>query len=164
MADRLARRHAGTGYPMTTIYVLNGPNLNLLGTRQPETYGHATLADVEALCRESAAAHGLSVEFRQSNHEGEIIDAIHEAGRNKAAGIIINPGGYSHTSIAILDAVLGVALPTIEVHVSNIHAREIFRHRSYVSRGAKAVICGFGIDGYRLAVLGLVQMLGAKAR
>jgi 3-dehydroquinate dehydratase-2 len=149
---------------MTTIYVLNGPNLNLLGTRQPETYGHATLADVEALCRESAAVHGLTVEFRQSNHEGDIIDAIHEAGRNKAVGIIINPGGYSHTSIAILDAVLGVALPTIEVHISNIHARESFRHRSYVSRGAQAVICGFGIDGYRLAILGLAQTVGTKAR
>ena len=149
---------------MTTIYVLNGPNLNLLGTRQPETYGHATLADVEALCRQSATTYGLSIEFRQSNHEGEIIDAIHEAGRNKAAGIIINPGGYSHTSIAILDAVLGVALPTIEVHISNIRARESFRHRSYVSRGAKAVICGFGIDGYRLAILGLAQMVGAKAK
>jgi 3-dehydroquinate dehydratase-2 len=148
---------------MTTIYVLNGPNLNLLGTRQPETYGHATLADVEALCRESAAAHGLSVEFRQSNHEGEIIEAIHEAGRSKAAGIIINPAGYSHTSIALLDAVLGVALPTVEVHISNIHARESFRHRSYVSRGAKAVICGFGIEGYRLAIQGLAKIVGAHA-
>lgn len=148
---------------MTTIYVLNGPNLNLLGIRQPETYGHATLADVEALCRESAAAQGLAVEFRQSNHEGDIIEAIHEAGRAKAAGIIINPAGYSHTSVAILDAVLGVALPTIEVHISNIHARESFRHRSYVSRGARAVICGFGIEGYRLAILGLAKMVGATA-
>ena len=148
---------------MATIYVLNGPNLNLLGTREPEIYGHATLADVEKLCRATAERFALALEFRQSNHEGEIIDAIHEAGRNKAAGIIINPGGYSHTSIAILDAVLGVALPTIEVHISNIHARESFRHRSYVSRGAKAVICGFGIEGYRLAIQGLAKMVGAHA-
>jgi 3-dehydroquinate dehydratase-2 len=145
-----------------TIYVLNGPNLNLLGTRQPETYGHASLADVEKLCREAAARRSLTVEFRQSNHEGEIIEAIHEAGRAAALGIVINPAGYSHTSIAILDAILAVAIPTIEVHISNIHTRETFRHHSYVSRGAKAVICGFGIDGYRLAVDGLAAMVGAK--
>jgi 3-dehydroquinate dehydratase-2 len=145
-----------------TIYVLNGPNLNLLGTRQPETYGRASLADVETLCRESAACFGLTVDFRQSNHEGEIIDSIHEAGRTAALGLVINPAGYSHTSVAILDAVLGVAIPTIEVHISNIHMRESFRHHSYVSRGAKAVICGFGIDGYRLAVEGLAAMVGVE--
>jgi 3-dehydroquinate dehydratase II len=147
-----------------TIYVLNGPNLNLLGTRQPETYGHATLADVEKLCREAATRFGLTVEFRQSNHEGDIIDAVHEAGRTAALGLVINPAGYSHTSIAILDAILGVAIPTIEVHISNIHVRETFRHHSYVSHGAKAVICGFGIDGYRLAIDGLAAMTGAGAR
>jgi 3-dehydroquinate dehydratase-2 len=148
----------------TSIYVLNGPNLNLLGTRQPETYGRANLADVEQLCRDTAARFGLAVEFRQSNHEGEIIDAIHEAGRNEALGIVINPGGYSHTSIAILDAILGVAVPTIEVHISNIHARESFRHHSYISRGAKAVLCGFGIEGYRLAIAGLAEMVGVKPK
>jgi 3-dehydroquinate dehydratase II len=104
------------------------------------------------------------VEFRQSNHEGDIIDAVHEAGRTAALGLVINPAGYSHTSIAILDAILGVAIPTIEVHISNIHARETFRHHSYVSHGAKAVICGFGIDGYRLAIDGLAAMTGAGAR
>ncbi len=148
----------------TSIFVLNGPNLNLLGTRQPETYGSATLADVERLCRHAAASFGLAVDFRQSNHEGEIIDAIHQARRDKALGIVINPAGYSHTSIAILDAVLAVALPTVEVHISNIHAREDFRHHSYVSRGARAVICGFGIQGYRLAIAGLAGMVGAEAQ
>jgi 3-dehydroquinate dehydratase-2 len=148
----------------TSIYVLNGPNLNLLGTRQPETYGSATLADVELLCREAAARFGLAVEFRQSNHEGEIIDAIHQARVEKALGIVINPAGYSHTSIAILDAVLAVSLPTIEVHISNIHAREEFRHHSYVSRGARAVICGFGIQGYGLAIAGLAGMVGVGAK
>ncbi len=148
----------------TSIFVLNGPNLNLLGTREPGTYGTATLADVERLCRETAARFMLAIEFRQSNHEGEIIDAIHEAGRAKATGIVINPAGYSHTSIAILDAVLAVGLPTIEVHISNIHAREAFRHHSYLSRGARAVICGFGINGYALAIAGLAEMVGAKAQ
>lgn len=147
-----------------TIYVLNGPNLNLLGTRQPETYGRASLADVERLCREAAARFGLTVDFRQSNHEGEIIDAIHEAGHARSLGLVINPAGYSHTSIAILDAILAVVIPTIEVHISNIHARESFRHHSYVSRGAKAVICGFGIDGYRLAIEGLAAIGGAKVQ
>jgi 3-dehydroquinate dehydratase-2 len=148
----------------TPIFVLNGPNLNLLGARQPETYGHATLADVERLCRDAAAPYGLAVDFRQSNHEGAIIDAIHEASRGQAAGIVINPAGYTHTSVAILDAILAVTLPTIEVHISNIHSRESFRHRSYVSRGAKAVICGFGIEGYRLAIVGLAQMIGVQPK
>jgi 3-dehydroquinate dehydratase-2 len=147
-----------------TIYVLNGPNLNLLGTREPETYGRATLADVEQLCRETAEGYGLAVDFRQSNHEGDIIESIHQAGGARARGLIINPAGYSHTSIAILDAILGVNIPTIEVHISNIHSRESFRHHSYVSRGAKAVICGFGIDGYRLAVIGLANMAASPAR
>src|SRR5262245_41024538 len=113
-----------------TIYVLNGPNLNLLGTREPEKYGHSTLADVEALSRSTAQRFGAAIEFRQSNHEGAIIDSIQEARQKGAAGIVINPGGYSHTSIAILDAILGVGLPTIEVHVTNIHAREAFRQHS----------------------------------
>lgn len=147
-----------------TLYVLNGPNLNLLGTREPDIYGHATLADVEQLCRNAAARFGLAIEFRQSNHEGAIVDAIHDAARNGAAGIVINPAGYSTTSIAILDAIKAIPIPTIEVHISNIHAREEFRHQSYISRAARAVICGFGVEGYALAIVGLATMIGAQAK
>jgi 3-dehydroquinate dehydratase II len=146
------------------IYVLNGPNLNSLGTREPEKYGSATIADVETLCRNTAKRFGLDVDFRQSNHEGAIIDSIHEAKKVKAAGIVINPAGYSHTSIAILDAITAVQLPTIEVHITNIHQREEYRHLSYVSKGAKAVICGFGIEGYALGITGLASLLGMKAK
>ena len=145
-----------------TVYVINGPNLNLLGTREPEKYGRATLADVEALGREAARRHGLAVEFRQSNREGEIIDWIHEARQRDAVGIILNAAAYTHTSIAILDAITAAAVPTIEVHITNIHAREEFRHHSYVSKAAKAVLCGFGIDGYALAIEGLATMIKAK--
>jgi 3-dehydroquinate dehydratase-2 len=145
-----------------TVYVINGPNLNLLGTREPEKYGRATLADVEALCREAARRHGLAVEFRQSNREGEIIEWIHEARQRDAVGIILNAAAYTHTSIAILDAITAAAVPTIEVHITNIHAREEFRHHSYVSKAAKAVLCGFGIDGYALAIEGLATMIKAK--
>jgi len=147
-----------------TIYVLNGPNLNLLGTRQPETYGHATLAEVEQLCRDAGKRFELAVEFRQSNHEGAIVDWIQEAARNKALGIVINPAGYTTTSVAILDAILAVKIPVIEVHISNIHARESFRQHSYVSRAARAVICGFGIEGYALAIVGLATLVGATAK
>jgi len=150
--------------PAATIYVLNGPNLNMLGTRQPETYGHATLADVEKLCVETAAQFGLTADCRQSNREGELIDFIHEAHARKAAGIIINAGAYSHTSIALHDAIVAVKIPTVEVHISNIHARESFRHHSYTAMAAFASLCGFGIDGYRLAITGLAAKLGAKAR
>lgn len=143
----------------TTIYVLNGPNLNMLGTREPETYGRATLADVEALCRSTGERHGFAIEFRQSNHEGQLVDWIQEAWRAKAAGIVINPAGYTTTSIAILDAILATELPVIEVHISNIHARESFRHASYVSRVAKAVVCGFGVEGYALAISGLAALI-----
>lgn len=143
----------------TTIYVLNGPNLNLLGTRQPEVYGRATLKDVEALCRDAAKQHGLAVEFRQSNHEGVLVDWIQEARAKGAAGIVINPAAYTHTSIAILDALLAADMPVVEIHISNVHAREDFRRHSYVSRVAKAVICGFGINGYALAIDGLAAML-----
>lgn len=146
-----------------TIYVLNGPNLNLLGTREPEKYGRATLADVERLCREAAKRFGLSVEFRQSNHEGAIVDWIQEAARAKAAGIVLNPAAYTTTSVAILDAILAAAIPVIEVHITNIHARESFRHDSYVSRVARAVICGFGVGGYTLAISGLAAMVGATS-
>lgn len=144
-----------------TIYVLNGPNLNLLGTREPEKYGHATLADVERLCRERASRHGLEIVFRQSNHEGALIDSIQEAGRESAVAIVINPAGYSHTSVALLDAVLASAVPVFEVHITNIHARERFRHRSFVSPAARGVLCGFGIEGYGLAIDGAAALLGS---
>jgi 3-dehydroquinate dehydratase II len=145
-----------------TIYVLNGPNLNLLGTRQPHIYGTATLADVEKLCRTTAKQYGFAVVFRQSNHEGQIVDWINEARAEKAAGLIINPAGYTTTSIAILDALLTMEAPVVEVHISNIHAREEFRRHSYVSKAARAVICGFGIEGYALAIAGLANLIGAK--
>src|ERR1700728_4345065 len=146
-----------------TIYVLNGPNLNLLGTREPETYGHAKLADVELLCAKTAAQFGLNADCRQSNHEGELIDFIHDAHAKKAAGIIINAGGYSHTSIALHDALMAVKIPAVEVHISNIHARESFRHHSFTAKAAFASLTGFGIDGYRLAISGLAaKLLAAK--
>src|SRR5256886_10453359 len=147
-----------------TIYVLNGPNLNLLGTREPETYGHANLADVEKLCTETAEQFGLKADCRQSNREGELIDFIHEAHARKAAGIIINAGGYSHTSIALHDALKGVNIPTVEVHITNIHARETFRHHSFTAMAAFASLAGFGIDGYRLAITGLAAKIGAQAK
>src|SRR5579871_185500 len=156
---------AGTGMAKTeTIYVLNGPNLNLLGTREPQTYGHATLADVEKLCIETAAKYALKAECRQSNREGELIDFIHEAHAKKIAGIVFNPGGYSHTSIALHDALVAVQIPTVEVHVSNIHARESFRHHSFTAKAAFATLAGFGIDGYRLAISGLAAKLGVKSK
>lgn len=145
-----------------TIYILNGPNMNLLGTREPEKYGRATLADVEKLCRDTAARFGLAVVFRQSNMEGEIVTWIQEAHAQKAAGILLNPAGYTTTSIAILDALLAVNLPAIEVHMTNIHARESFRQNSYVSKAARAVIAGFGTDSYVLAIVGLAGIVGAK--
>jgi len=149
---------------MATIHVLNGPNLNLLGTREPDVYGHATLADVEKLCRATAQRFDLSVEFRQSNHEGEIVDWIQQAGRQQAAGIVLNAGAYTHTSVAIHDAIKAAALPVIEVHISNIFAREGFRQHSYIAPVAKASLCGFGVDGYALAITGLAAMIGAAAK
>lgn len=145
-----------------TIYVLNGPNLNLLGTREPHIYGHATLADVDKLCAATAAGFGLAADCRQSNREGELIDFIHEARAEAAAGIVINAGGYSHTSIALHDALVAAQLPAVEVHVSNVHAREDFRHHSFIARAAFASLCGFGIDGYRLAITGLAARIGAE--
>jgi 3-dehydroquinate dehydratase II len=145
-----------------TIYVLNGPNLNLLGKRQPQIYGTATLADIEKLCQGAAHRHGLAVVFRQSNHEGDIVDWINEAYADKAAGLVINPAGHTTTSIAILDALLILEVPVIEVHLSNIHAREEFRHSSYISKAARAVICGLGAHGYELAIAGLAKLIGAK--
>lgn len=145
-----------------TIYVLNGPNMNLLGTREPEKYGHATLADVEKLCHATAERFGFDIVFRQSNMEGELVNWIQEAHAKKATGIVINPAGYTTTSIAILDALLAVQMPVIEIHVTNIHARESFRQNSYVSKAAKAVIAGFGIEGYALAIIGLAGLGGTK--
>jgi 3-dehydroquinate dehydratase-2 len=145
-----------------TVYVLNGPNMNLLGTREPEKYGRATLADVETLCGTTAARFGLGIDFRQSNMEGELVTWIQEAQAKGAAGIVINPAGYTTTSIAILDALLAAQMPVIEIHITNIHARESFRQNSYVSKAAKAVLAGFGIDGYALAIAGLAGMIGAN--
>ncbi|MCR9126492.1 MAG: type II 3-dehydroquinate dehydratase [Rhodobacteraceae bacterium] len=148
---------------MTSVLVLNGPNLNLLGTRQPEVYGNDTLADVEALCLASGARHGLAVRCLQSNSEGALIDAVHGA-RGRDRGIVLNAGAYTHTSIALMDAIASVELPVIEVHLSNIHAREPFRHRSYIAPVALGQICGFGILGYALALDALAAHLNAPTR
>jgi 3-dehydroquinate dehydratase-2 len=144
------------------VHVLNGPNLNLLGKRQPEIYGRETLADVEAICRQATAAHGLELVFRQSNAEFQLIDWIHEA-RETAAGIVINPAALTHTSIAILDALAACTCPILEVHITNIHRREEFRHHSYVSRVAAGVIAGFGTQGYALAIARLARLLEIPA-
>lgn len=144
---------------MKLVAVLNGPNLNMLGTREPEKYGAATLDDLEALCAETAEELGLAIDFRQTNLEGELVSWIQEC-RGRAAGIVINPAAYSHTSIAIPDALSAVSLPVVEVHITNIHAREAFRHHSHVSRVATGVICGLGIGGYALALRAMAGMLG----
>jgi len=140
------------------IYVLNGPNLNLLGSREPEVYGKETLDDVRARCERRAAALGFSIDFRQSNHEGELVAWIQEA-RDGAAGLIVNAGAFTHTSIAMLDALLACPIPSIEVHLSNIFPREPFRHHSYISKAVKGVICGFGAQSYELAIEALAAML-----
>jgi 3-dehydroquinate dehydratase-2 len=142
------------------IFILNGPNLNLLGKRQPEIYGYETLADVEAACGRLAGEFGLGLRFHQSNHEGQIIDWVHEA-REAGAGIIINPGAFTHTSIAILDALNAFDGPVLEVHISNVHKRESFRHHSYVSLRAEGVIAGFGTEGYLLALRRMKTLVGA---
>lgn len=141
-----------------TILVLNGPNLNLLGVREPSIYGRETLADIEEACLERAVDLGLSVEFRQSNHEGQLIEWIQEA-RESADGIILNAAALTHTSVALLDALRAAELPVIEVHLSNIHRREPFRHHSYVSAAATGIICGFGPHGYVLALDAMAQLL-----
>lgn len=143
---------------MKPIYILNGPNLNLLGKRQPEIYGHETLDDVAARCAELAGELGVSTVFHQSNHEGEIVETIHAA-RDMAAGIVINPAAYTHTSVAILDALNAFDGPVIEVHISNVHKRESFRHHSYVSLRADGVIAGCGTEGYLLALRRVVSLL-----
>ncbi|MGX9984187.1 type II 3-dehydroquinate dehydratase [Methylobacterium fujisawaense] len=144
-----------------TILVLNGPNLNLLGKRQPEIYGRETLADVEALCRETAAGFGLTADFRQSNAEHVLIDAIHDF-RVGSAGIVINAGAYTHTSVALLDALNTCEVPVIECHISNVHRREAFRHHSYISLAATAVLAGFGTHGYALAIRHLAHLRAGK--
>jgi 3-dehydroquinate dehydratase-2 len=144
-----------------SIYILNGPNLNLLGHREPEVYGHTTLAQIEKMCADQARGHGLSIVFRQSNHEGEIVDALQEA-RTSGAAVIINPAGYSHTSIAILDSIQTLKIPVIEVHLSNIHKREPYRHNSYVSKGATGIVMGLGAQGYLRAVDAVAEILKVK--
>ena len=144
---------------MTSILVLNGPNLNLLGTRQPEVYGHTTLSDIETMCKDHATARGFEVSLLQSNHEGALVDAIHAA-KSVHNGILINAGAYTHTSIAIHDAIASVELPVCELHLSNIHAREEFRHHSYISKVAVGMICGFGAHGYVLGLDALCNHLG----
>ena len=141
-----------------TVLILNGPNLNMLGLRQPEIYGRETLGDVEQLCLARGQALGLQVDFRQSNAEGELITWVQEA-RTKADGLIVNAGGYSHTSIALMDALLACEKPVIEVHISNIFRRDQFRHHSYVSLVARGVICGLGPKGYALALEGMAELL-----
>jgi 3-dehydroquinate dehydratase-2 len=147
-----------------TVYVLNGPNLNLLGTREPEKYGRASLADVEKLCRASGKRNGFDIVFRQSNIEGELVNWIQEAAKKKAVGIVMNAAGYTTTSVSILDALLASKLPTIEVHITNIHARESFRHNSLISKVAKGLICGLGIQGYDFAIAALAGFYSGKAK
>ncbi|ADZ90120.1 type II 3-dehydroquinate dehydratase [Marinomonas mediterranea] len=144
--------------------VLNGPNLNLLGQREPEQYGSESLQDVEAMCRTFAEKEGYSIDFRQSNHEGVLIDAIHEAGvqikAGEMLGVVFNPGAYTHTSIALHDAIKGAEVPVIEVHISNVHAREAFRHNSYISPCAEGIVVGMGTFGYLLGMQGLIHKKG----
>ena len=149
------------------ILVLNGPNLNLLGQREPALYGNATLADVEAMCVAAGARLGHSVECFQSNHEGALIDKIHSAGQQCRAGellgVVLNAGAFTHTSLALHDAIKGTApLPVIEVHISNVHAREAYRHHSWISPAAAGIVVGFGVDGYVLAIEGLVRKASTK--
>ena len=149
---------------MKTALVLNGPNLNLLGTREPAVYGSQTLADVQALCQQACATHGFALDFRQSNHEGVLVDWLHEAGRLHAAGelagVVLNAGAYTHTSVALHDAIKGTGIALIELHISNVHAREAFRHHSFISPAARAVMAGFGVQGYALAISGLAGLAG----
>ncbi|WP_236200206.1 type II 3-dehydroquinate dehydratase [Pseudomonas pseudonitroreducens] len=146
-----------------TLLVLNGPNLNLLGTREPATYGHETLDDIAVLCQHTGAESGLEIDFRQTNHEGQLIDWIHQA-RGRCAGILINPAAWTHTSVAIRDALAAVELPVIEVHLSNVHKREEFRHHSLVSAIAVGVIAGLGSDGYRAGIQHFTKLLQERAR
>lgn len=151
---------------MQTVYVLNGPNLNLLGTRRPEVYGSTSLAQVEELCRAEAGRLGLDLVFRQSNHEGELIDWLQECGlavrAGTSIGAVYNPAGHTHTSVALHDAVEALEMPLVELHISNIHAREDWRHHSYISLVARGIVMGFGVRGYPLAITGLYQLSRAQ--
>ena len=151
---------------MASILILNGPNLNLLGTRKPEVYGTTTLADVEKLCTDAAAKLGLDVDFKQSNHEGQLIDWIHETGAavkaGESIGAVFNPGAFTHTSAALHDAIEGASLPLIECHISNVHKREEFRHHSFISPVASGIVVGFGVHGYVLAIHGLHHLSQAS--
>jgi 3-dehydroquinate dehydratase-2 len=152
---------------MKTIMVLNGPNLNLLGQREPAVYGSHTLADVAGLCREACARHGMALDFRQSNHEGVLLEALHEAGAAQAAGVlagvVLNAGAYTHTSVALHDAIKGASVRVIELHISNVHAREPFRHHSFIAPAAVGVIAGLGVHGYALAIDSLANAALANA-
>lgn len=148
---------------MKPVFVLNGPNLNLLGLREPAIYGAATLKDVEARCRAHAAGLGLDIDFRQSNIEGELVNWIHEA-RDKACGIAINAGAYTHTSVALHDALKAAELPSVEVHLSNVHKREAFRHHSYIAPAVNGVICGFGTESYVLALTAIHSIITANKK
>jgi len=151
---------------MPSVLILNGPNLNLLGTREPAVYGAHSLADVEALCHQTAAALGLDADTRQSNHEGQLIDWIQKAGAEQQAGhligAVLNAGAYTHTSVALHDAIKGVGLRVVELHISNVHSREMFRQHSYISPVAAGIIVGFGIEGYPLAIQGLHRLAGQR--
>ncbi len=156
--ENMTNRRFGARPLSHLVYIINGPNLNLLGTREPEVYGPTTLDDISQITASAAENVGLTVGFRQSNDEGTLVDWIQEAGK-KASGLIINGAGYTHTSVAIMDALLAIDTPVIEVHLSNIYTREEFRHHSYISRAAQGVICGFGAHGYVLAVNAMAQIL-----
>ena len=143
------------------IYILNGPNLNLLGHREPEVYGYTTLAQIEKMCAAQAAQYGLSIVFHQSNHEGDIVDQLQEA-RTSGSAVLINPAGYGHTSIAILDSIQALNIPVIEVHLSNIHKREPYRHLSYVSKAATGIVMGLGAQGYLRAIDAVAEILKVK--
>jgi 3-dehydroquinate dehydratase II len=151
---------------VSCVHVLNGPNLNLLGTRKPETYGTTTLKAVEQMCRNETTRHGVDLVFRQSNHEGQLVDWIHDAGSavnaGKAIGAVFNPGALTHTSLALHDAIEGTQLPVIELHLTNVHHREVFRHHSYISPVARGIIIGLGVNGYRLAINALLASADTK--
>ena len=148
---------------MNDVLVLNGPNLDRLGRREPDVYGSTTLADLEASCAAWGDALGLRVRCAQSNHEGELIEQLHAASDGGALGVVFNPGGYTHTSVALRDAVAAIDVPVIEVHISNVHARESFRHRSLIAGAALGTIAGLGVDGYRLALEALARRAGGAA-
>jgi 3-dehydroquinate dehydratase-2 len=158
----MAAQAAGAVWGMSKpVFILNGPNLNLLGTREPEIYGAETLDDIAEACADKAKALGLEIDFRQTNVEGELVTWVQEAGR-KAAGIIVNAAAYTHTSVALLDALKACRVPVIEVHLSNVYKREPFRHNSYVSAAAEGIICGFGGHGYVLALEAMARIIGGK--